>query len=112
MFCAWGNGAMLALATEPAASFHQGLPTMSGKKLFYLSSLVILPAMYLVFYVVRLSTRGQGLERSLKWEGLLLLATLILLERIYTYRSSVSQRSLLTRDIIAKSVNKYVTDAV
>jgi len=85
---------------------------MSGKKLFYLSSLLILPALYVLFYAIRLLSRGQALEEWVKWDGLLLLATIVILERVYTYRYAVSQKALLTRDIIANVVNKYVTGAV
>jgi ornithine lipid hydroxylase len=85
---------------------------MTGKKLFYLSSLLILPFFYVFFYFARLIARGQPLDQTLKWEGLLLLFTLILLERVYTYKYAVSQRALLARDIIANVVNKYVTAAV
>jgi hypothetical protein len=67
---------------------------MSAKKLFYISSLVILPALYVLYYAIRLE---RWLPREA--QGLLLLATLIVLERVYTYRYSVSQRSVLIRDI-------------
>src|SRR5258705_13265990 len=45
-------------------------------------------------------------------DRLLLLFTVIRLERVYTYRFEVSQRSVLTRDIISNIVNLYVTGAV
>ena len=85
---------------------------MSGKKLFCLSSLLILPFFYVLFYCARLVMRGQPMEEALKWEGLLLLVTLIVLERVYTYKYSVSQKQVLARDITATIVNKYVTGFV
>jgi len=85
---------------------------MSARKLVYLTSLIILPALYLLFYAAHVLSRGRPLEESLKWDGLLLLATIILLEQVYGYRYAVSQRSVFIRDIIANVVNKYVTGAV
>jgi sterol desaturase/sphingolipid hydroxylase (fatty acid hydroxylase superfamily) len=85
---------------------------VSAKKLVTLSSLIILPVMYLIFYGVHLLSRGRPMEQALKWDGLLLLATIIGLEYVYKYKYAVSQKSLLTRDIIANVVNKYVTGAV
>ena len=85
---------------------------MSAKKLVTLSSLIILPVMYLIFYGVHLLSRGRPLAESLKWDGLVLLATIIGLEYVYKYRYAVPQKALLTRDIIANVVNKYVTGAV
>jgi len=86
---------------------------MSPKKLFYVSSLLILPVLYLFFYTIHIATRGDAIEQWLpKWDRLLILAAIVLLERIYTYRYPVSQRSVLARDIIANIVNLYVTGAV
>jgi sterol desaturase/sphingolipid hydroxylase (fatty acid hydroxylase superfamily) len=47
-----------------------------------------------------------------KWDTLLILATMVILERIYTYRYAVSQRSVQARDVISNVVNLYVTGAV
>jgi sterol desaturase/sphingolipid hydroxylase (fatty acid hydroxylase superfamily) len=83
-----------------------------ARKVVYLGSLIMLPVMYLIFYAVHLLSRGRPMEESLKWDALLLLATIIGLEQIFKYKYAVPQRSLLTRDIIANVVNKYVTGAV
>lgn len=86
---------------------------MSAKNITYVSSLLILPVLYLVFYAIHISTHGYAIEQWLpKWDRLLLLVTIIGLERLYTYRYAVSQRAVLTRDIIANIVNLYVTGAV
>ena len=86
---------------------------MSAKKLVYASSLVILPVLYLVFYAIHLAPQRQAIEQWLpKWDRLLLLVAIIGLERLYTYRYAVSQRAVLTRDIIANIVNLYITGAV
>jgi len=86
---------------------------MSAKKIFYASSLVMLPLLLAFFYVAHISPQGHALEQWLpKWDRLAIIATIISLERIYTYRYAVSQRSVLTRDIIANIVNLYVTGAV
>jgi sterol desaturase/sphingolipid hydroxylase (fatty acid hydroxylase superfamily) len=80
---------------------------MTAKTLFYASSLIILPALYALFYIIRV-------ERWLPREaaGLVLLGTLIALEQVYRYKYAVSQRTILIRDIIANVVNRYVTSAV
>jgi sterol desaturase/sphingolipid hydroxylase (fatty acid hydroxylase superfamily) len=86
---------------------------MRAKNALYLSSLIILPLLYLVFYAIHIATRGYPIEQWLpKWDRLLLLVTIIGLERLYTYRYAVSQRAVLTRDIIANIVNLYITGAV
>src|SRR5258706_15938522 len=85
---------------------------MSAKNIAYLSSLVILPVLYVFFYAIHMSPQGHTIEQWLpRWDRLLLLFTVIGLERVYTYRYAVSQRSVLTRDIISNIVNLYVTGA-
>jgi sterol desaturase/sphingolipid hydroxylase (fatty acid hydroxylase superfamily) len=86
---------------------------MSARNITYISSLLILPALYALFYAIHISPQGHAIEQWLpRWDRLLLLFTVILLERIYTYGYAVSQRSVLTRDIISNVVNLYVTGAV
>ena len=86
---------------------------MSAKRIFYVSSLLILPVLYVFFYAIHIAAHGYAIEHWLpKWDRLLLLFAIIILERIYTYRYAVSQRAMLTRDIIANVVNLYVTGAV
>jgi sterol desaturase/sphingolipid hydroxylase (fatty acid hydroxylase superfamily) len=86
---------------------------MPAKKMFYLSSLLMLPLLYVLFSAIHVATRSLPIEQWLpKWDRLLILVTIIGLERLYTYRYAVSQRSVLTRDIIANIVNLYVTGAV
>jgi hypothetical protein len=83
---------------------------ISTKTVFYVSSLLILPVLYLFFYVLKVSTNGYAIEHWLpKWDRLLLIIAIILLERIYTYKYSVSQKAVLGRDIISNVVNLYVT---
>jgi sterol desaturase/sphingolipid hydroxylase (fatty acid hydroxylase superfamily) len=79
----------------------------------YVSSLLILPVLYVLFYTIHISPQGHAVVQWLpRWDRLLLLFAVIGLERIYTYRYAVSQRSVLTRDIISNIVNLYVTGAV
>src|SRR6516165_9248206 len=83
---------------------------ISARTIFYISSLLILPVLYVFFYVLKVSTNGYAIEHWLpKWDRLLLITAIILLERIYTYKYSVSQRAVLGRDIISNVVNLYVT---
>lgn len=85
---------------------------MRAKSLLAISSFAVLPILYVVFYTMHQSTQGSAIERWFKWDRLLLLVTIIGLERLYTYRYAVSQRAVLGRDIIANIVNLYVTAAV
>ena len=86
---------------------------MTNKSAFYISSLVIVPVLFVLFYAVRFVGRVYAVDQWLpKWDTLLILATMIVVERIYTYRYAVSQRSVLARDLIANVVNLYVTGAV
>jgi sterol desaturase/sphingolipid hydroxylase (fatty acid hydroxylase superfamily) len=86
---------------------------MSAKSLFYVSSLVMLPVLYVLFYAIHISTHGYAIEHWLpKWDRILLLFTIVILERLYTYKYAVSQRSVLARDIVANIVNLYVTGFV
>ena len=81
--------------------------------IFYVGSLAILPAVYMMFYGFRLAGRAYSIDQWLpKWDTLLILCTMIILERLYRYRYAVSQRSVLTRDIISNVVNLYVTGMV
>src|SRR5215471_2935584 len=86
---------------------------MATRAIFYLGSLAILPAIYVAFYGFRFAGRAYAVDQWLpKWDILLAICAMIVLERIYTYRYAVSQRSVLTRDIISNVVNLYVAGAV
>jgi sterol desaturase/sphingolipid hydroxylase (fatty acid hydroxylase superfamily) len=86
---------------------------MTAKRAFYISSLLMLPLLYLFFYGIHIASRDQPIEEWLpKWDRVLIIFAVIGLERIYTYRYAVSQRALLPRDLIANVVNLYVTGAV
>jgi sterol desaturase/sphingolipid hydroxylase (fatty acid hydroxylase superfamily) len=86
---------------------------MRTRTVVYVSSLVILPALYVLFYGIKLLGQGYAIDQWVpKWDILLTLGTIIILERIYTYRYAVSQRSVEARDVISNVVNLYVTGAV
>lgn len=86
---------------------------MTAKRAFYISSLLMLPLMYLFFYAIHIASRGQPIEEWLpKWDRVLVIFAIMGLERIYTYRYAVSQRAVLPRDLIANVVNLYITGAV
>jgi sterol desaturase/sphingolipid hydroxylase (fatty acid hydroxylase superfamily) len=80
---------------------------------FIVSSFLILPILYAFFYtlhfVVEKDTIAEWLPR---WDRIAIIGSIILLERIYTYRYAVSQRAVLTRDLIANVVNLYGTGAL
>lgn len=86
---------------------------MTNKTVFYISSLVIVPALFVAFYGVRFLGRVYAIDQWVpKWDTLLILATMVAVERIYTYKYAVSQSSVATRDVISNVVNLYVTGAV
>jgi ornithine lipid hydroxylase len=86
---------------------------VSAKKLTWLGSLLALPLLYALFYGMHVSAQGHAVEQWLpRWDRLLLLFTIVLLERLYTYSYAVSQRYVLSRDIIANIVNLWITAAV
>jgi sterol desaturase/sphingolipid hydroxylase (fatty acid hydroxylase superfamily) len=86
---------------------------MTNKTFFYVSSLVIIPAFFVLFLIARILGRVYAIDQWVpKWDTLLMIATMIIIERIYTYKSAVSQKSVLSRDVIANVVNLYVTGAV
>src|SRR6516162_7408768 len=86
---------------------------MANKAAFYVSSLLIVPVLFAAFYGLRFLGRLYAIDQWVpKWDTLLILATMVVVERIYTYRYAVSQRSVLARDLIANVVNLYVTGAV
>src|SRR5882762_856288 len=83
---------------------------MTRKSILTISSLLMLPVLYVIFSTIHFETQGQAIEHWVpKWDRLLILVTIIGLERLYTYRYAVSQRAVLVRDIIA---NIYITGAV
>jgi hypothetical protein len=66
-----------------------------------------------LFFALRLLGRAYEVDQWVpKWDTFLALALMILLERIYTYKYAVSQRSLLARDLMSNAVNIYVTGAL
>jgi sterol desaturase/sphingolipid hydroxylase (fatty acid hydroxylase superfamily) len=86
---------------------------ITNKTTFYLSSLAIVPVLFALFYALRFIGRVYKIDQWIpKWDTLLILAIMILMERIYTYRYAVSQRSVLARDVMSNVVNLYVTGAV
>ncbi len=86
---------------------------MAKRAIFYFGSLAILPAVFVMFYGFRLLGRTYSVDQWLpKSDTLLILGTMIILERLFAYKYAVSQRSVLTRDIISNLVNLYVTGMV
>jgi sterol desaturase/sphingolipid hydroxylase (fatty acid hydroxylase superfamily) len=86
---------------------------MTNRTVFYVSSLLIVPVLFSAFYGLRFLGRVYAIDQWVpKWDTLLILAIMVGLERVYTYKYAVSQRSLATRDVISNLVNLYVTGAV
>src|SRR5215468_1878822 len=90
----------------------KGLP-MTNRNAFYISSLAIVPVLFALFYGLRFVGRIYGIDQWVpKWDTLLILAVMIVVERIYTYKYAVSQRSVLARDVISNVVNLWITGTV
>jgi sterol desaturase/sphingolipid hydroxylase (fatty acid hydroxylase superfamily) len=86
---------------------------MTNRTVFYVSSLLIVPVLFSAFYGLRFLGRVYAIDQWVpKWDTLLILAIMVVLERVYTYKYAVSQRSVATRDVISNLVNLYVTGAV
>ena len=86
---------------------------MTNKTFFYVSSFVIVPTVFALFYALFLLGRVYPMNQWVpKWDTLLVLTILIILERIFTYKYAVSQRSVVARDVISTLVNMYVTGVV
>ena len=83
---------------------------MSATNIVRVSAWLILPALYVAFYALHVATYGHPIEQWLpKWDRVLLILTIVVLERIYRYRYAVSQRAFLSRDIVSNIVNLWVT---
>jgi len=86
---------------------------MSAKTVLTVSSFLMLPVLYVLFISLHVVTLHEPISEWLpRWDRLVILVTIIGLERLYTYRFAVSQRHILRRDIIANIVNLYITGAV
>lgn len=86
-----------------------GGPLMLAKKIAYVSRLLILPALFVLFYAIHFFARGHGIDI---WLALSIFCTMIILEQLYKYKHAVSQRSVLARDILSSLVNVCVMGAV
>jgi hypothetical protein len=83
---------------------------MTNKTYFYVSSFLVVPMVFALFFVARLLGRTYAIDQWIpKWDTVFLIATMILVERIYTYKYAVSQRPVLARDLMSNIVNIYVT---
>jgi sterol desaturase/sphingolipid hydroxylase (fatty acid hydroxylase superfamily) len=70
---------------------------------------LILPVVYVFFYTLQVWVKGSVIESWLKWDRLLAIAAIVAMERVYTYRYTVSQKAVRVRDIIATFFNIYIT---
>lgn len=86
---------------------------MQTQRIKYVSSLLVLPALFAIFYALRVLTEGSPINEWLPgWFTISIIVTMIVLERIYEYKNAVSQRPVLARDLISTIVNLFVTGAV
>ncbi len=86
---------------------------MSAKSVAYASRFVILPALFVVFVAAKILMKGHAVDRWLPhWDTLMIIGTVMILERLYAYKYSVSQKGFLARDITSTFVNVFVTGVV
>ena len=86
---------------------------MSAKNIAYLSSFLVLPALAGIFITAGILTKGHPIEQWFPhWWPIAIIASLIIVERIYTYKYAVSQKAVLARDIVSTLVNLFVSGAV
>ena len=87
------------------------MPSLTRSQLV---NLAVLPVVMVIFFGLRLlaQTHPELEAWAPKWDRLLLFAVVIGLERIYHYRYAVSQRYVLSRDVIANIVNLYLNGFV
>jgi ornithine lipid hydroxylase len=86
---------------------------MTNKTFFYVSSLLVLPAAFALVFAVRFVGRTYAIDQWVpKWDTFFVLALMIIVERIYTYKYAVSQKPVLARDLMSNVVNIYVTGAL
>ncbi len=79
----------------------------------HFASLLFLPVLFVAFYALRALAGRFAIEQWLpEWDTFVTLGVMMVVERIYTYRCAVSQRSMLVRDIASTLVNVYLTYAV
>src|SRR5689334_14190878 len=84
---------------------------MRTKSTAALTSFVVFPGLFGLFYAIRVLTQGRAIDRWFPgWYQLSIILTIIVLERVYRYANSVSQRPVLGRDILANLTNIYATD--
>ena len=87
-----------------------GSAPLSAVSKSQLVNFAVLPLVMVVFFALRIVAQTYPeIEAFIpRWDRVMLFAVVILLERIYRYRYAVSQRYVLTRDIISTIVTLYV----
>ena len=86
---------------------------MRMKTIVFIGSVSMLPALYVFNYAIRNWGPGEAIAQWLpKWDVLLIIAVMIVIERLYRYTNAVSQRHVLSRDLVSSGINLYVTGAL
>ena len=87
--------------------------TGSVNALGHFAGLIIIPVLFVAFYALRVTASGSPIGEWLPdWDTFAILGVMMVVERVYTYRYAVSQRSVLARDIASTLVNVYLTAVV
>ena len=86
---------------------------MQAKTIATIGSFAALPVLYVAISVLHVMGDGRAIEHWLpRWDRLLILVSVLILERLFAYRYAVSQRHILSRDIMSNIVNLWITVAV
>ena len=86
---------------------------MSAKSIAYASRFMILPVLAVAFVAMPILGSGSAVDSWLPhWDTILMIATLIAVERLYKYKHPISQKAVLARDLTAAFINMFITGAV
>jgi sterol desaturase/sphingolipid hydroxylase (fatty acid hydroxylase superfamily) len=87
-----------------------GAAGMSAKSLVESSKSFIIPILFVSLYVLGIYAAGNAADLKLpRWYNLAIIATLIVLERVYVYRYAMSQKHVLVRDVLSSFVNIFIS---
>lgn len=76
-------------------------------------NLWVLPAVFIALGALKVLGNGQPFTQWLpKWDSLMIVLVMVVLERTFRYGRAVSQRSVLPRNVVSLLVNLYVTGFV
>lgn len=86
---------------------------MTFKKIFYLSSLIAFPAACIIMYALKMYPIGYNIRLMIPNFTLTsTLVAVIILEQVYVYKKSTSQKHVLIRDIFSTVINGFYASSI